>query len=611
MQARPYQLEALLNIFHALHNRASALCVMPTGTGKGFVIGESVRFNPFNGRVIVIVHREEIVNQLAKHIERSTGEMPEIEMAHRRALSSNDHRRSACVVASIQTICKEKRLNKFDPHDFGMVIFDESHRSSAKSYRRVLQHFKKNSAIKVLGFTATPNRTDRITLGCIYDCVAFNYPIVTAIEQGYLVPIDQQYVYIDGLDLNSVRTTAGDLNRQEMDKIISRDEIMMGIVDATIRIAQKRKTLLFATSVYASDTAAQIFNGHEPDSAVSLSQRSKSEERKASLEYYRNGNFSRLCNCNLFTEGWDEPSIQVVSLARKTKSSLVYGQMVGRGLRPFPAGVIDDPRVVDAEDRRNAIALSPKPYCTILDFYGNSSRHKLVSTPDILAGAWPDDIIAKVKESIVNKSAMGDVTDVTEEIIQQVEEEEKRKAQKRSKLIASAKFTSTFVDPFEVSDTPQTYEPPQIRGNPPTEKMVKRLAAWGIDCEREKINYHQASKLIEEMINRHTRGMATYRQCKWLTSKSIDARNWTVERAATAIELFTENKVPALPDMGEKNWSVGMLDKGGATLFLNNHELGQKLRLSRNFSNVKEAQEYIAAIVRETPNEQVIAKGDN
>ena len=71
-------------------------------------------------------------------------------------------------------------------------------------------------------------------MGSIFDHVAFHYPILQAINDGYLVPVDQQYVYLHGLDLSSVRTTAGDLDRKQMDAIVSRNVAHDGIVDATI-----------------------------------------------------------------------------------------------------------------------------------------------------------------------------------------------------------------------------------------------------------------------------------------------------------------------------------------------------------------------------------------
>src|SRR5262249_7704252 len=145
---------------------------------------------------------------------------------------------------------------------------------------------------------------------------------------------------------------------------------------------------------------------------------------------YKRGEFQFLCNCGLFLEGFDETRIANVVIARPTKSRALYAQMIGRGTRPLP-GLVDE-NWMEADDRKEAIAQSTKPRLLVLDFVGNSGRHKLVSCADILGGKCTDDVIEKATAAARKKSTLGEPANVMEEIRlaqQQAEEEERRRRQ--------------------------------------------------------------------------------------------------------------------------------------------------------------------------------------
>ena len=100
-------------------------------------------------------------------------------------------------------------MSKFDPQRFGVLIIDEAHHATSPSYRRVIDYYRTNPALKVLGVTATPDRADEEALGQVFQSVAFDYEVLDAIHDGWLVPIEQQMVHVEGLDYSSIRTTAG------------------------------------------------------------------------------------------------------------------------------------------------------------------------------------------------------------------------------------------------------------------------------------------------------------------------------------------------------------------------------------------------------------------
>jgi hypothetical protein len=112
----------------------STLVVMPTGTGKTVCLGQIVSQWP-SGRVMVIAHREELIGQLSRTISLMSGETCGVEMAEE-SVYEGSYWRPRVVVASVQTLNSrrggKKRLEKFDPQEFGLVVTDEAHHGVAR-----------------------------------------------------------------------------------------------------------------------------------------------------------------------------------------------------------------------------------------------------------------------------------------------------------------------------------------------------------------------------------------------------------------------------------------------------------------------------------------------
>jgi superfamily II DNA or RNA helicase len=153
---------------------------------------------------------------------------------------------SLCVVSTIQTQIagRRGRMNRFDPFKFDLLVIDEAHHSTAGSYRKVIDYYRQNPNLKVLGVTATPDRADEEALGQVFESVAYDYEILDAINDGWLVPINQQMVTIDGLDFSAIRTTAGDLNGADLAKVMEAEKNLHGIVSATLEIIGERRALV-------------------------------------------------------------------------------------------------------------------------------------------------------------------------------------------------------------------------------------------------------------------------------------------------------------------------------------------------------------------------------
>jgi len=214
------------------------------------------------------------------------------------------------------------------------LIVHNCHHAPSNSYKKIIDYF---SSAKILGVTATPDRADEKAMGQVFDSVAFLYEIEDAIRDGYLCEVTCSRIEIAGLDLSSVKTTAGDLNQGELDKVMAIEEVLLGVADATIREAGKRQTVVFTTSVANAERLAEIMNRYRPKNdpiAMDVNGKTETLIRRDRLERFQRGEFQFLVNVQIATEGWDCPTAACIAMARPTKSRSLYAQCVGRGLRP-------------------------------------------------------------------------------------------------------------------------------------------------------------------------------------------------------------------------------------------------------------------------------------
>jgi len=512
MNLRPYQLDAVDGVRSALLAKQSALVVMPTGTGKTVCFAHIAKQSVM--RVMVIAHREELVQQAADKIRAVTGISPDIEMAEYKA---GRMYKSPVVVASVQTLCAPwgdvHRMVKFDPHEFDMLVIDEAHHATADSYRRIMQHFSKNPRLRTVGFTATPDRADKAALGMVFESVAFKYEILSAMSDGWLVPIETQQVIVKDLDFSHVKTIGGDLNQGELATIMQQEKILHGVVTPTIQIAGKRKTLVFAASVAHAERMSEIFNRHGVTSAVVHGGTFKDERRRI-LQAYADGMIQVLCNCGVAVEGFDCPTIEVVAIARPTKSRALYTQMVGRGTRVLP-NVVDG--VTDPEARRNAIARSAKPSMLVIDFTGNSGRHKLVSVADVLGGKYSEEEISEAKRLIAEAGKPADVIAELERAASEIIEKRKEDAlkEKRGIVTARVEFSTKQVDAFGILNIgPERLSQAAKNTAPLSHAQQAMLARNGIDIAGLPVGHCRV--IYNEILRRIKSGRCSYKQASIL-----------------------------------------------------------------------------------------------
>lgn len=565
---RDYQVDAADGVLREWEDNRSTLLVLPTGMGKTVVFAEIIRRRQ-PGRALVIAHREELIWQARERIHATTGLECEVEMGELRT-SATLFERAPVIIATVQTLNAGKgdglkRMGKFKPQDFNTLIIDESHHCTADSYRNVINYFSQNPNLKVLGVTATPDRTDEEALGQIFDTVAFDYEILDAIHNGWLVNIQQMLVPVSGLDFSHVQTTAGDLNQGDLAMVMESESNIQGVVHPTLEAiyglpylalaqvpvpqwgnylsslaeAKPKRTLVFTVSVKQAESLCNIFNRVVPGMAAWVCGETPKEKRRELLKRYNNGEFPVMVNCNCLSEGFDSPAVELVVQAKPTKSRSLYSQQVGRGTRPLP-GTVDG--IDDADTRKEAIAASAKPVLTVLDFVGNSGRHKLVSTLDILGGKTRDEILEKAKRRL---EKLGKAVPVAE-VIDQVEAEEREEAEERrraeearkAKLVAKVNYTQKFVDPFSAFGL----QPVQLRGwdagKVLSEKQRSILARQGFD---PNMPAPQGKQVLNELFHRWNENLCTAKQSALLKRFGYETKDLKMKDASRLLDQLASN----------------------------------------------------------------------
>ncbi len=517
MKARPYQTRAIDGALEAFKTHQSVLLVMPTGCGKtvvfSHIIDKVLEANP-GKRAMVVAHREELIHQAAEKLHAVTGITSGIEMAELVADSNMFDNR--LVVASVQSLNAKRggkpRLHRFDPRDFAIIVIDEAHHATAKSYRAIQGHFQSSPTTRLLGVTATPDRQDETALGTVFKACAFDYDMAHAIRDGWLTPIKQQIVYVNGLNYDNARVQMGDLSAKDIAKAQSSEQTLHAMVVPMIEAAGDRRTIVFSAAgkqagddpFHIATRIEEIIGRYKPGLVARVSQDTEREKRRQILKDFASGKLQYVVNVGVLTEGFDDPGVSCVAVMRPTLSRSLYCQMIGRGTRPVP-GVVDAHE--EAEARRIAIAASAKPDLLVLDFEGRNCKHKLVHTTDVLAGNEPPEVLAKVKKQL-EKQGGGDPLEVLEEI-KEAEEKRRINAEKRRALkVATIEYDKQERNPFQAINLPPM-EVLASRNDPPTMAQLHLIRKLGFPIDVIK-SRKQASAVIEKLIERKSKGLTPY-----------------------------------------------------------------------------------------------------
>jgi len=343
------QVEALASL-QALRAKAQkkGLLISATGTGKTYLAAFDAQ-RAGAKKLLFVVHRTTIASAALHTFQRVFGQTRSMGLYS----DSEQDLTNDFLFCTVQTLARSPHLTRFAPTHFDYVVIDETHRSGAESYQRLLAHFQ---PAFLLGMTATPERTDGYDIFQQFDHnIAYEIRLQQALAEDMLCPFHYfgvTDVTIDG-ELMPEQAGFAQLVAEERIAHILEKAAFYGCDTGRVR------GLVFCRTLAESGALAEAFNAKgfrtlaldgsssETLRAASIA-RLESDDPATQLDY--------LFTVDIFNEGIDIPRLNQVILLRPTQSAIVFVQQLGRGLRKAPG----------------------KEYLTVLDFIGNYATNYLV-----------------------------------------------------------------------------------------------------------------------------------------------------------------------------------------------------------------------------------------
>lgn len=437
--------------------RKTGLIALPTGTGKTVLFCELARRLHAEqgwGRTLILVHREELVKQTIKTLEW-------IWPAASRGIikAGTDEWNRQTVVASVQSLHAD-RLERYDRDLFDLVIVDECHHAPATSYMQVLDWF--NSRF-VLGVTATPERHDGQGLDYFGDRPIYHYPLRRAIKDGLLVNL-RQYGVETGISLDDVKRRMGRFVVSELSAEVNTAERNRVAVEAYLEHCDGRRAIVFCVDRQHIQDMTAAFNDLGV-SAAYVDGELHADVRAQNLADFRAGRYRAMVSCEVLTEGFDDPGVSAVVMARPTGSRPFYTQCVGRALRLCPD-----------EGKTDAI---------VLDLTDNSRKHKLVTALNLLG---------KPDESEMTDANGRDVISAVDEEIADLERQAKVKS------VRPLAWAVESRNPWPELPTLAGYVPgAPWQAEMASPKQAGFISSFGVEIERE-LTKGEASWLINQCL---------------------------------------------------------------------------------------------------------------
>lgn len=363
---RPYQQEAIDAVLSARRAGLRRLLVcLPTGAGKTVIFARLARLARRD--VLVLAHREELLTQAREKIEhalRGAGEDREREALV--ALEQGERRAPAeakVVIASIRSLHEERLERLLQGRDFGLVIYDECHHATAEDNLRVLRRlgaFAPGWNGTLLGFTATTQRGDGQGLDRVFEQIAYARTLPDLIEQGYLVRL-RGYRIATNADLSRLSGEGLDFAEEELSEAVDIEERNALVARSIQELARDRRTIAFCVTVQHARHLCHALNALGVPAGL-VHGLMKTDDRARALADFRQGRTVVLTNVGVLTEGFDDPGVSCIAMARPTRNEGLYAQCVGRGTRLFPGKT--DCLILDFVD------LSALALCTLPSLFG-------------------------------------------------------------------------------------------------------------------------------------------------------------------------------------------------------------------------------------------------
>ena len=355
-QPRGVQIEALYALEDSRSEGATkGLVQAATGVGKTYLAAfDSAKYK----RVLFVAHREEILKQATisfKNVRHSDD--------YGFFYGKQKDTDKAVIFASVATLGRKEYLTEdfFAPDYFDYVIIDEFHHAVNEQYQRIVKYFKPQF---LLGLTATPERMDgkNIYEICDYN-VLYEISLKEAINKGMLVPFHYYGIY-DETDYSSLHLIKGRYDEKELNETYIGNIKRYDLIYKYYMKYRSKRALGFCCSRRHAEEMAKEFckRGIEAVAVYSNADGEFSEDRDKAIKKLKKQEIKMIFSVDMFNEGVDIATLDMVMFLRPTESPIVFLQQLGRGLRISKG----------------------KEYLNVLDFIGN--YEKAGRAPLLLSG---------------------------------------------------------------------------------------------------------------------------------------------------------------------------------------------------------------------------------
>jgi DNA repair protein RadD len=332
---RDYQQEAVTAAKKYLLDpkaKKPVLIIMPTGSGKSLILASIAE--QIDAPLLVFQPTREILEQ-NYHKMMDYG----IFGVTIYSASMNQKEIGNITLATIGSV--KNHINDFK--HFKYVLMDEAHLCNAKM--GMYKDFFDLIGEKIIGLTATPYRLHHNSFGSQLRFLTRTNPRVFSkvihVTQtrdlslkGYFCKTE--YYQIKGFNRSEIKinSTGADYNEDSEKMYYTKHEFNKSVLDVIKRLLKAGKTriLVFTKFVSEAETLAQELGSE----AAMVNGEMKAKERDAIIKGFRSGQIKVVANVGVLTVGFDYPELEVVVMARPTRSLTLYYQICGRCVRPHP-----------------------------------------------------------------------------------------------------------------------------------------------------------------------------------------------------------------------------------------------------------------------------------
>lgn len=499
---RPYQEAAVTATLEALAQGEHPCLMLPTGSGKALCIAALCDRLPQTARILVVTHRQELVEQDSAELETF---VTDAEYGIYAAGLGRRDMTGRVIFGSLGSIyARMDRLQESGM--FTHVMVDESHRippttTKSSMYRTI---FESCPQAQRIGLTATPYRLDS---GPIFGgddnwLTMLAYEVgIRALTPEYLAPLRGIQTAHD-IDLAGVRTRAGEYATSDLSQAACQEDVVEGALTDICALGAKRKAwMVFCVDVAHAHLVTQRLRDKGITAEMVVGTTPK-DDRRALVQAFRDGQFQAFINVEVGTTGFNVPQVDLVALFYSTKSKCKLVQTLGRGTR-------------QSEFKQD---------CLVLDFGSNLERHMPL-----------DDCLCTIEATAER------------------EEQEKRKAEAARERALKHQRKASDIEPFGEGDLRDsvTYQ---------VDRLTYELRHPSRDTSKTMLvaTYHTSQAPIKQYICVEHSGIARSKAVLWFARRGLEAPR-TAQEALQTAKRFTSTPTAIVVRM-EQGWPRILLE---------------------------------------------------